>query len=173
MPTPCSVAPLPAIEDLDALTFEESTQTGPRVDLSGLTPATSRALARFQRVVNSAGGDLWLTSAYRPPAYQQHLQSVWDKWVELRDNQQPECQNLKTTVAGEFTGHQLLTTQRPVTFSDHTRGTGFDAAVILPGHTRQRRRRVSIDRLARRSGIHRPDIVHDPVHFRLIARLRG
>ena len=64
----------------------------PRIDLTGLTPATSRALTRFQRVVGSAGGDLWLTSAYRPPAYQEHLQSVWDKWAELRDNQQPGCQ---------------------------------------------------------------------------------
>jgi hypothetical protein len=170
---PCSIAPLQPIEDLDALVFEQSVEAGPRVDLSGLTPATSRALARFQRVVSSAGGDLWLTSAFRPPAYQQHLQSVWDKWVELRDNRQPECQGLKTAVAAEFAGHQLLTTQRPVTFSDHTRGTGFDAAVTLPSHARQRRRRISIDRLARLAGIHRPDIAHDPVHFRLIARSRG
>jgi len=44
-PPPCSVDPLPAIEDADALVFEESAETGPRVDLSGLTSATSRALS--------------------------------------------------------------------------------------------------------------------------------
>jgi hypothetical protein len=169
-PPACSVPGLPFIEDEEAILFEESVQAGPRIDLAGLTPATSRALARFQKVVNSAGGDLWLTSAYRPAGYQQHLQAVWDKWSELRDNQQPECQDLKTAVAAEFTSHQLLTTQRPASVSDHTRGTGFDAAVTLTAIARHRRRRVNIDRLARRAGIHRPDIAHDPVHFRLTAR---
>ena len=168
-PATCSVRPLAPVDDPDAMVFETSAD-GPRIDLRGLTPATSRALARFQKVVRSAGGALWLTSAYRPPAYQQHLQSVWDKWNELRDNQQPECQEMKTAVAVEFAGHQLLATQRPASFSDHTRGTGFDAAVTLKVVTRQRRRRFSIDRLARLAGIHRPDIAHDPVHFRLIAR---
>jgi hypothetical protein len=171
--SPCSVAPLPAMEDLDAILFEASAKDGPRIDLKGLTPATSRALTRFQRVVGSAGGDLWLTSAYRPPAYQEHLQSVWDKWAELRDNQQPGCQELKTAVAAEFSGHQLLNSQRPVSFSDHTRGTGFDAAVTFSAIARHRRRRVSIDRLARLAGVHRPDIAHDPVHFRLITRSRS
>lgn len=172
-PPPCSVRPLPPIEDPDAIVFEASAGDGPRVDLTGLTPATSRALARFRRVVGSAGGDVWLTSAYRPPAYQEHLQAVWDKWAEVRDNQQPGCQNLKTAVAAEFAGHQLLPRQRPVSFSDHTRGTGFDAAVTFTVIARHRRRRVSIDRLARLSGVHRPDIAHDPVHYRLIARSRS
>ena len=34
--------------------------------------------------------------------------------------------------------------------------------------TRARRRRVSLDRLARLAGMMRPDIRRDPVHFRLI-----
>ena len=169
-PPPCPVTPLQQIDDPGAALLEESPQDNPRVDLTGLTPATSRALARFQRVVVSAGGDLWLTSAYRPPAYQQHLQSVWDKWAELRNNQQPECQPLKTAVAAEFAGHRLLPKQRPVSFSDHTRGTGFDAAVTLSAVARHRRRRFNIDRLARLAGVHRPDIARDPVDFRLIAR---
>jgi len=64
----------------------------------------------------------------------------------------------------------LLTSQRPVTFSDHTRGTGFDAAITFPALRRFRGRSFNIDRLARLAGVRRPDILHDPVHFRVIAR---
>jgi hypothetical protein len=161
----CLVEPLSAIEDTKALTFEESVGTSAIVNLDGLTPTTASALSRFERIVNSAGGTLALTSAFRPSGYQEHLQEVWDKWMgELRHNSDDECQSLKADVRDEFERHQLLESQRPATFSDHTLGIGIDAAVILP----KRRRRSGIDRLARKAGFLRPDARRDPVHFRLI-----
>jgi len=170
-PPPCSVAPLPAITDPGALEFEGMVGVGgPVVNLEGLTPRTSQALNRFEELVTKAGGGMYLTSAFRPEAYQQHLRDVWYKWMdELRDNTDPACANLKAQVGDEFTRHQLLPTQHPVPVSDHTLGIGFDAAVQLPfSATRAKRRRVSLDRLAHLAGMMRPDIRRDPVHFRLI-----
>jgi len=171
-PDACQVAGLPPIEDPEALAFETQVDTTGMIDRTGLTPATARALARLEQAVRGIGGILDLKSAYRPAAYQEHLQAVWDKWRELRHNRQPACEALRAEVATEFTRHRLLETQRPVSSSDHTRGTGFDAAVILPAGARLKRRRVSLDRLALLAGVKRPDIRHDPVHFRLV-RARG
>jgi hypothetical protein len=165
---PCLVQPLPAIDDPEALEFEASVDTTGAVQRDGLVPSAVVALARFERIVTSVGGVMVLTSAYRPAAYQAHLQAVWDKWmVELRDNYDGNCAELKAQARDEFVRHDLLETQRPVAFSDHTRGIGFDAAVRLPRRARLSRRRVNIDSLARRAGFHRPAIARDPVHFRL------
>jgi hypothetical protein len=156
--------PLAAVTDPEALAFESSRGTDGTVQRDGLTPATAMALTRFESIIVSAGGTITLTSAWRPPAYQEHLQAVWDKWmVEMRDNRAEECQELRSEVEREFVDHGLLETQRPATISDHTRGMAFDAIVVLP-HSR---RRVSADRLARRAGLFRPVRFQDPVHFRL------
>jgi hypothetical protein len=168
---PCSASPLPAITDPDGLKFEAAEGPSGAVDVGGLLPAMARALARFQMLVTSVGGTMELKSAYRPPAYQAHLQEVWFKWMELRNNREPGCQELRASVEAEFARHHLLETQKPVTFSDHTRGLAFDATVVVPPAARLKRRRVNLDRLALLAGIRRPDITHDPVHFKLsIAR---
>ena len=85
--THCSVAPLPEIVDAEAVRFEN--EEGP--DTGGLLPAMAQALEKFRRLVTSAGGTFDLKSAYRPLAYQEHLQQVWFKWMrELRFNRQPD-----------------------------------------------------------------------------------
>jgi hypothetical protein len=161
---PCTVAPLPPITDPRAAAFN----AGEIVDTSNLTRGMSRALARFQKAVAQVGGSLELKSAYRPPAYQQHLQSVWDKWKELRNNNVAACQGLRAQVHQEFERHDLLETQRPVTSSDHTRGLAFDATVVIPANARMKRRKVTLDSLARYAGLRRPDIWRDPVHFKFV-----
>jgi hypothetical protein len=165
----CGVEPLQEVEDSEALTFENRTGALGAVDLDGLTPNTALALARFQRMVTAAGGAIAVTSAYRPATYQEHLRDVWEKWmVELRYNHDPLCQDLRAEVQDEFRRHTLLESQRPVVSSDHTRGLSFDASIQLPRKLRQgRRARVSVDLLARRAGVLRPDIRRDPVHFKL------
>ncbi len=165
----CSVAPLATVFDPGAAMFEAGAGTMSMIDKSGLTEATAGALARLEQLVTSLGGRLELKSAYRPLAYQEHLQDVWDKMKALRRNRQPGCQALRAEVSAEFTRHRLLVTQRPVSDSDHTRGVGIDAALILPRGARLKRRRISLDRLAQMVGFKRPDIRHDPVHFRMLA----
>lgn len=167
--------PLPPIADAEAAAFENGI-AGPAgsVDTADLTSGTAKALTRFEKAVSKAGGTLTITSAFRPPAYQQHLQAVWDKWMhELRDNRQPPCEQLRVNVGKEFRRHRLLETQRPVNVSDHTRGLAFDAAVILPKPARSRSGKLSLDRLARLCSLRRPDILHDPVHFKLASARRG
>jgi hypothetical protein len=165
----CSVEPLPEILDAEAVRFEN--EEGP--DTGGLLPAMAQALEKFRRLVTSVGGTFDLKSAYRPLAYQEHLQQVWFKWMrELRFNRQPGCQALRAQVNDEFTRHKLMPTQMPVTDSDHTRGLAFDAAVMMPRPVRttakKRRVSVSLDRLALQAGLRRPDIRRDPVHFKLV-----
>jgi hypothetical protein len=164
----CSVAPLEEITDPEAVRFE--TEEGP--DTAGLVPAMVEALEKFRRLIASAGGTFDLKSAYRPIAYQEHLQQVWFKWMrELRFNRQPGCQALKAQVAEEFTRHKLMPAQMPVTDSDHTRGMAFDAAITMPRVVRTAKRRrvgVSVDRLALMAGLRRPDIRRDPVHYKLV-----
>jgi hypothetical protein len=160
---PCSVAALPPVTDADALKFEK----GESKDTGDLLPAMSKALEKFKSLVTSVGGSFELKSAYRPPSYQAHLQQVWFKWMEVRNNHDLGCQTLRAQVEDEFSGHHLLETQKPVTSSDHTRGMAFDATVIVPAKAVLQRRRVTLDRLALLAGIKRPDILHDPVHFKL------
>ena len=93
--------------------------------------------------------------------------------VEFKNNFQPACRALRAEVEAEFEKHQLLGTQRPVVASDHTMGIGFDASVTLPGRTAKKRsRRLSIDAIAKLAGLRRPDVRHDPVHFRLASAIR-
>ena len=160
----CHVQPLSVVEDAEAVAFEQNVSTGAVVNVEGLTAETARSLDRFDRMVRLYGGRVNLTSAYRPASYQAHLQSVWDKWmVELRYDRTPECRDLRASVEQEFRSHELLERQRPVALSDHTRGMAFDATVLLP----RLKRRVTMDSLALRAGLLRPDRWRDPVHFRL------
>jgi hypothetical protein len=162
----CSVAPLPELQDEETVQFEN--QDSPNT--AGLLPAMAEALEKFRRLVASAGGSFDLKSAYRPIAYQEHLQQVWFKWMrELRYNHQPGCQALRARVQEEFTRHKLMPTQIPVTDSDHTRGMAFDAAVMMPRLAKLKKTRVSVDYLARLAGLRRPDFRRDPVHFKLVA----
>ena len=165
----CNVEPLPEIVDPEALLFEHEES----LDTAGLLPEMSEALEKFRKLVTSAGGTFELRSAYRPPAYQEHLQAVWFKWMrELRRNTQRGCQALREQISDEFKGHKLMETQMPVTSSDHTRGMAFDATVMMPrvAPTKSKKRRVSVslDHLALLAGLRRPDIRHDPVHFKLV-----
>jgi len=165
---PCQVEPLDPITDPDAEEFEDSSHNGSAVDISGMTRDAQRGLARFEKTVDAVGGEMELKSVYRPPAYQAHLKDVWNKWQALRDNTALECQDLRAQIGAEFEHHHLLLTQTPVSVSDHTRGLAFDAAVVLPPGAHLNRRRLNLDLLARLTGFRRPDILHDPVHFKFI-----
>jgi hypothetical protein len=173
----CKVAPLPEIEDAEALAFELAFEKDAQpavVDLQGLMPTMAQAMESFRELVNSVGGTFDLKSAYRPPAYQAHLHEVWVKWVkELRHNRTSGCRALREEVGAEFARHQLLVGQQPVTSSDHVLGLAFDAAVSMPHAARLNRRRVTVDKLALLAGVKRPNSRRDPVHFKLLTDRPG
>jgi len=164
----CKVAPLPEIEDPEALTFENNAESVP-ADVEGLMTDTAQALDIFRDMVTSSGGTFELKSAYRPPAYQAHLHDVWVKWMkELRNNRIAGCQALREEVGAEFRRHKLLASQQPVPASDHELGLAFDAAVAMPRAARLNRKRVTVDKLANLAGMRRPNSRRDPVHFTLL-----
>ena len=165
----CRVTPLDPITDPASQRLESATGTDV-VDLTDMVPAAAHALNLFEAKVASVGGTMVLKSAYRPEAYQQHLQNVWYKWMDLKNNQDPGCQDLRAEVQQEFLRHRLIETQHPVTVSDHTRGLAFDATVNLPTNAKIGRR-LTLDGLARLAGFLRPAIASDPVHFKFLAGL--
>jgi hypothetical protein len=172
---PCSVAPLEPVTDPDAQQLESQADvaTGSSVDLAGMAPAAATALNRFESKVTAVGGSMVLKSAYRPASYQKHLQDVWYKWMDLKNNTDPGCQNLRAEVQREFQRHHLIESQHPVAASDHTRGLAFDATVSLPQNARLGRRRLTLDKLAHLVGLLRPAIAADPVHFKYVGGLRA
>ncbi len=161
------MAPLEPIEETSAAQLEISGANV--VDINDMVPAAAVALGKFQIKVASVGGKMVLKSAYRPAAYQKHLQDVWYKWMsELKENHDPACQTLRGDVEEEFTRHRLIETQHPVAVSDHTRGLAFDATVDLPPKAKMGRRKVTLDGLAKLAGLLRPAILADPVHFKFL-----
>jgi hypothetical protein len=164
----CKVAPVPEIEDPEALIFENNAESAP-ANIGGLMTDTAQALDIFRDMVTSAGGTFELKSAYRPPAYQAHLHDIWVKWMkELRNNRTAGCQALREEVGAEFRRHRLLARQQPVPASDHELGLAFDAAVAMPRAAYLNRKRVTVDKLATLAGIRRPNSRRDPVHFTLL-----
>ncbi|MGZ8810742.1 MAG: hypothetical protein ACXW29_06355, partial [Thermoanaerobaculia bacterium] len=123
----CAVPPLAPITDAAAQQFE----AGQRVVFTGMTAAALAGMNCFLPAVQAAGGTATVNSAFRPPAYQLHLQNVWDTWQLIRSRRTPECDNLRTTVQTELDNHAIR--ERPAgAQGPHTRGIAFDASVRLP-----------------------------------------
>jgi hypothetical protein len=69
----------------------------------------------------------FLSSAYRPSVYQDHLREVWNKWKKLKDDTRPACAALKAKVKKEFDDHGLgASTLPPSRTSCHTEGGCVD-----------------------------------------------
>ncbi len=101
-----------------------------------------------------------ITSAYRPPQYQQHLWEVWSRYDRLIDNTAPECAELRNQVIEEFRRHRLSLEGEPARGrSRHSDGIAIDANVTLPSGQ-------NIDTLANSCGLHRP-LRREPWHFEL------
>lgn len=150
----CSVPPLAPLTD----PLTEHFEAGNTVDTERLQPAMQTAVDCVQTAVAAAGGNVTVTSAYRPPSYQAHLREVWDKWRLLKDMREPECDELRTTVHNEFMAHHLLSSQRPAAANGpHTQGMAIDMTSTLP----------TAEFLAHAAscGLTRPLPATDPVHF--------
>jgi hypothetical protein len=155
----CSVEDLPPITDPEVQAFENNPDLSntarltARMGMNQNPPGALRCL-----LTAAAAGSPTVGSAFRPPAYNQHLIDVWKKWIdELKGNEEPACAALKTKIHGHFQRHQLLETQQPVPGSLHTLGEAVDVTINLPAAT--------IDALAAGCQLRRPLPVKDHVHF--------
>ncbi|WYD79777.1 MAG: hypothetical protein V8K32_10725 [Candidatus Electrothrix gigas] len=116
----------------------------------------------MQNRVTALGGTMTLSSAYRPPAYQDHLREVWDTWDALRNRQETECQRVRDEAEAEFQNHGLLLTQRPAAGNPnapHAQGIAIDARLngLPAGETP--------DTVAAHCSMRRPWPGRDPVHY--------
>lgn len=152
----CPVPPLTPLTDPLALRMEG----GETVIMEGLTQAMLTAVNCFRNAVTRAGGTLTITSAYRPPQYQQHLWEVWNRYDSLINDRTPECSELRSKVIEEFRRHRLLHTQEPGRRSSHSDGVAIDANVTLPAGQ-------DVNTIANNCGLFRPFPHTDPVHFEL------
>jgi hypothetical protein len=153
----CEVPPLTPIVDQAARVFEN----GQTLDTTHLVQPVQTALACLQNALAIAGKTLVLSSAYRPPAYQLHLQEVWDRWDDLDSRREPECQELRNEVGAEFRRHGLLATQRPAgPTGPHTQGRAIDVNLTQTGLPVQ-----ELVNIAEGCGLYRPYAQRDPVHF--------
>lgn len=106
-----------------------------------------------------ANGNLDISSAYRAPEYQLHLQELWDKWDALYQNKSIECKALKTEIQNHFTWHELIKKKkaRPHSNSAHTRGEALDMNSSLG--------REALDKVAGTCGLERRSPDGDPPHY--------
>lgn len=149
----CPIEPIPAITDPDVLAFERNPD---RSDTERLTPRMKTALSCLQDAIKNTGGTSSVGSAYRPPAYNQYMINVWDKWkLELEREKRPECQALRSEVQAHFKDHDMV--RRPHPNSAHTRGEAFD---LTSDHSW-----LVLDTLAEGCGVWRNDPIHDHPHF--------
>lgn len=151
----CPVSDLPDVTDPEILPFENNPDLS---DTARLTPRMQTTLSCLQTA--AAAGSPSVGSAYRPPAYNQHLIDVWKKWKELtkgKDSADPACADRKAKIQGHFQRHKLLESQPPVPGSLHTLGEAVDVTINLPA--------ANIDALSTGCQLRRPLPVKDHVHF--------
>ena len=158
----CPVSPLSPITDSAAQNFE----AGNTVDTTRLQPALQTALSCFQSAVTAAGGNTssFVSSAFRPTAYQNHLREIYDKWLELKNKSLAGCSSLKTQVQAEFNKHGLghLKIRPASPTGPHTTGDAFDVNIGSTGLSINR-----LDELATGCNLRRPHPATDAVHFQL------
>ena len=122
------LTPLPSkATDPDTYAFEYE---GKQVDVSRLNAEMKAALVCLTQKTGKAASS-YVSSAWRPPAYQAHFKEVWEKWQLLKELEGAElmaCQSLFAEVKGEVNKHGIahLETSPAGRNGLHTRGAAFD-----------------------------------------------
>jgi hypothetical protein len=126
----CPVSPLPALDSI-AQQFED----GNNIDISDLDPRMQTALSCLEAALGT--NDSIVNSAFRPPSYQQHLYDVHQRWLELENNTDPACADLKASIQAEELKHALVRSgAAPGNVGAHTKGLALDLkgdpSVLVP-----------------------------------------
>ena len=153
----CDVEGLTELTDPDALALEQGTPVNTRK----LQAVMKTALVCLQQKVQSANGTSRLTSAYRPPQYQNHFQELWIKQKTLKTYESNgPCGTLRAVVDADYLRHGLGASTVMPGFSKslHTQGLAFDMYINLPANTPKDQ-----DKLAEECLVKRP-LPGDPPH---------
>ncbi len=93
---------------------------------------TLRACAN--KFIGKVGGSV--TSAFRPPDYQNHLWEINDKWCRqnLRSNTDAACSTLKSSIQSEVSKHGLGGCGAVARANNSTHGSGTGVDITGPAH---------------------------------------
>ncbi|NKF96427.1 hypothetical protein GO290_03500 [Ralstonia solanacearum] len=152
----CPVAALTPITDPIALQHENGQYSGGHPDLDHVTQATRDGTACIVQhaLAQAPGTNVHPTSGFRPPAYQQHIREVWDKWQQLQNNNNPACGSLKEAVHTEWMKHGPFAHQ-PGATSNHSSGKAVDIGGVPQGNA---------DAIGSQCNMRRP-VPNDRVHY--------
>jgi hypothetical protein len=125
---------------------------------------TATAMSCLQNAVRGAGGNTskFLSSAWRPSAYQAHLGEVYNKWQKLKGKSIAGCEALKSEVKQEIDKHRIVAKPASPT-GKHTTGDAFDVNLDTLGIPASK-----VDELAKGCNLYRRIPKTDRVHFELI-----
>jgi hypothetical protein len=160
----CPVDPLPPLDAI-AQQFED----GNNVDINDLDPKMQTALSCLEAALGT--DDSIVNSAFRPPSYQQHLYDVHQRWLELENNTDPACVDLKASIQAEELKHALVRSgAAPGNVGAHTKGLALDLkgdpSVLVPAACTcglYRKYAPAAQYIGRTTG----RIVIDPPHYEL------
>lgn len=135
----CPIPPLEPLVDPEAIRFEgangnivtyEDLNGVIRMDPSMLPDGGGNVghIECLNQAVTAADGHFQLESAWRAPAYQRHLQDVYNKMLELKLTADPACDALRAEVANEMDAHDINYTGPRGAPTRHTEGKAIDIA---------------------------------------------
>lgn len=161
----CTISPLSPI--IDRLAQQMEAMNGNAVIWERTDPRLQKCANKFIGKLK-AGGETkaYVSSAYRPQAYQTHLWEIHDRWCTqgLKSSTNTACYQLKSDVLQEVVTHfrSNWSCGAVGATSRHTTGTGVDiAGIVNPGNLFQRD-------AARESCLDWKNYPDDPVHYDLM-----
>lgn len=133
VPPTCSIAPLSSIIDTDPLAYRM--ENGQTVIWEKTDPRLQKCANKFVDHIKTNYNEkkAYVSSAYRPQAYQTHFWEIHDRWCTkgLKSNTNTACRQLRSDVLHEASKHGLSACGSVGVASRHTAGTGVDIAGIL------------------------------------------
>ena len=163
----CPIPPLTPLTDPVALLYEDGTYSSTNPDIGHLTPTTQAGLACIQQkvIATNCNRTPQASSGYRPAAYQKHIYDVYTKWQEIKDNNTPECAEVKAAIEKEFDDHSPFA-HAPGETSNHSQtdaqgnpaGTAVDISFVPDNAL------ISADAIACQCNMTRT-VPNDSVHY--------
>ncbi len=144
----CPVAPLTPL-DPTVQSYEDGA-----IDIANEMQNTRDGAGCLVREARSQHLNPTITSGSRPDAYQAHLREVYDQWQLLKDNNDPQCADVKSQAQAEYSKHGPFAHQ-PARTSRHSSGRAVD--VHLSDYT-------NADTIVAGCNMSRP-VSPDAVHF--------
>lgn len=163
VPSTCKVSPLSSVLDTDPLAWRM--ENGQTVMWEKTDPRLQKCANKFvSKLIAGGERDAYITSAYRPQAYQTHLWEIHDKWCTkgLKSNADKACYQIKADVLYHVSKHELGACELVGQNSNHLAGNAVDIGRIKnPSNS-------FVISAAKESCLNWPHGLKDKVHYELM-----